>query len=94
MTYKPCGPNDSAHRSRGGVRRGWFAGGSDQGGSEWEDMKVSRVELMDAGGSIGGDGFIQEATGGGGVDRERRAVRKGCNTCTWHGQCIRYPTNA
>lgn len=19
---------------------------------------------------------------------------KGCNTCTWHGQCIRYPTNA
>lgn len=20
--------------------------------------------------------------------------RGGCNTCTWHGQCVRYPTNA
>lgn len=24
----------------------------------------------------------------------RTGDQGGCNTCTWHGQCIRYPTNA
>lgn len=58
----------------------------------WDELHQEGVrgrrQLMDAGGSIGGDGFTQEERVGWGWQR------KGCNTCTWHGQCIRYPTNA
>lgn len=70
MTYTPSEANDSGE----GVAR-WVKVGLRGGG-----------QLMDAGGSIGGDGFTQEGC--------RGWRGKGCNTCTWHGQCIRYPTNA
>lgn len=58
--------------------------------------------LVDAGESIRGERLAMGAEGrkgrGGGRGVQSLGTyggsRGGCNTCTWHGQCVRYPTNA
>lgn len=68
-----------------------------RGGGQWENGGTA---LMDTGGSIRGERSAMGGSGEGGKEGEgcglpvRTGDQGGCNTCTWHGQCIRYPTNA
>lgn len=93
MTYKPSGPNDSTLppplvergeeeevevEKMGG--RKWVV----VYGVVWDELHQG-VRGWDSSWTLEG---LSEA-----MDPRGREG-KGCNTCTWHGQCIRYPTNA
>lgn len=90
MTYKPSGPNDSTlppplvERGEEEVEE---EDEEEMGGRKWVVVLfgMSCIRGRDSSWTLEG---LSEA-----MDPRGREG-KGCNTCTWHGQCIRYPTNA
>lgn len=104
MTYKPTGEGNGYYRGYSGEQRqgrGCMREKEDEEEEEeagkGEDSgrtPVPRSWILEGLFVVRGRRWRREK------ERKRGAVSRyvrgtgGCNTCTWHGQCIRYPTNA
>lgn len=100
MTYKPAGGLVTT-----GVR--WGAGAEarmytrrEGGGDGREGEDSGRTAVPRSRWMLEGLFAVRGRQEGGrekegcGLGRYDAGNEGGCNTCTWHGQCIRYPTNA